>query len=267
VVVVAIDHSARNDAGQFSKAYWVVDPNHPHVGIYIDESFTDHFDPGPFSLMGPSEPQLGDGLQVVGYLDTESAFDDGDGYRSVIRDAAGGHCVANPPAGMQSFMSVTRMRIVAPPADNAVGPGFGNANGGSVRANPELAGTRVFIPGPIELTNPRPSAFQQVSSMPGDDAYSGFEVTGGVLVNDSKTAGSCDWRARVIDGGTVTFPLGIRGVWDSYTYAPCADGSASSSCLRDAGSIPGAAGVTSTLVLYPQDCVRDFAGADAGSSP
>jgi hypothetical protein len=117
------------------------------------------------------------------------------------------------------------------------------------------------------LTNANPSALKRISASANDSVHFGFEVTGGVLVNNYKTYGStqdggtkrCDWRALANDGGTVRFPNGIRGVWDTFTHAPCADGGTSSSCFRDAGVVPGT-DQTHTYVLYPQDCDQDLAG-------
>ncbi len=258
VVVVAIDNSRRGDAGDYDVQFWVVDPNNPTNGIYVDKFYTD--------LPGPYDPQIGDVLDIEGYLGTQSRFEDRIGYRLTLKSQFG--CQGQS----SGKLVITRKGTMTPPSDNLVSAGFGNADGGWGRPNRELAGTRVHIPGPLVLTDPNPPAFKRISAVPGDNVHFGFEVTGGILVNNYKTFGTsptdggaprCDWRRIANDGGTVTFPNGIRGVWDSYTHAPCLDGGTSGSCRRDAGVVPGTSN-TYTYVLYPQNCAVDFAGADAG---
>jgi len=104
----------------------------------------------------------------------------------------------------------------------------------------------------------------------------GFEVSGsnlpaGLLIRNSQTFGvypdggpRCDYGQMVADGGkTVTFPNGIRGVWDTFTQAPCVNGGlscGSGAGVRDAGTVPGV-GSPYVYVLEPMDCANDFAGA------
>jgi hypothetical protein len=107
-------------------------------------------------------------------------------------------------------------------------------------------------------------------------------VTGGLLVSNRNTFGSsptdggparCDWQALVRnDGGTVTFPEGIRGVWDTYSFAPCADGGTDVlGCFRNEGRVPGTEQPDGgynrfTHVLIPQNCDQDLVGEwDAGT--
>lgn len=257
VVVVAVDNAFRGSQGDYDTQFWVVDPNNPTQGIYVDKFFTDP--PGPYN------PQVGDVLDIDGYIGTESRFDDRVGYRFTLKSQFGCQAPNN-----QGKLEITKTGTATPPADNTAPSGFGNANGGQVQANRELAGTRVHIPGPIALVDPNPPPFKRVSAVSTDTVHFGFEISGGVLVNNYKTFGTtmdggtprCDWRAMANDGGTVTFPNGIRGVWDSYTHAPCADGGTSGCSFRNAGSVPGT-DASYTFVLYPQDCANDFAGAMA----
>jgi len=51
--------------------------------------------------------------------------------------------------------------------------------GGSVKANPDFASVRVYVPGPLSITNPSPAAFKRVSANASDSTYFGFEVTAG----------------------------------------------------------------------------------------
>lgn len=113
-------------------------------------------------------------------------------------------------------------------------------------------------------------------------SFDGFEVSGGVLVSSQSTSGAsptdggaarCDWQALVrSDGGTVAFPQGIRGVWDTYTFVPCRDGG-TGACDPDPGGgrVPGTElpdggpGNRYTHVLHPRECDRDLVGEwDAG---
>lgn len=75
----------------------------------------------------------------------------------------------------------------------------------------------------------------------------------------------CDWRAVAGDGGTVTFPNGVSGIWDTYAHAPCVDGGTASGCFATKAFVPGTVGadggaVNYTYVLYPMDCANDLAG-------
>ncbi len=169
------------------------------------------------------------------------------------------------------------------PQDNEVPTGFGNANAGATKANAEYGGARVHIPGSLTITNANPPALKQHPEDADSGVYLGFEVTGGVLVSNYKTFGvtldggspRCDWRNVVNDGGTVSFPNGIRGVWDTYSYVGCSadgiaadggfitpDGGSSSTCYfsyRDAGVVPGT-NQDYTYIVYPQDCATDLPG-------
>ncbi len=255
LVVVAVDSISKPGTnGDFSTQFWVADPANPTEGIYVDRFHAD--------VPTTYKPQAGDVIDVEGYLGTESKFNDRNGHRFTLKSQFG--C---KPVGTGTLV-ITPQSPTAPLSDNAAPSGFGNAVNGTVKANPELAGTRVHIPGPLTLTNPSPAAFKRVSLYTDDTVYFGFEVTGGILVNNYRTFGTsptdggaprCDWRAVANDGGSVTFDNGISGVWDSYTHAPCTDGGTASGCRRNEGFVPGAdAGYT--FVLYPQDCANDLAG-------
>ncbi|MHB8872250.1 MAG: hypothetical protein ACYC8T_01055 [Myxococcaceae bacterium] len=255
VVVAAIDDTFKGGQGDYISQFWVVDPANPGEGIWVDKYFTD--------LPGPYNPVVGDVLDIDGYFGMRSKFDDRVGYRFSLKSQFA--CAGNPTGKL----SITKTGTTSAPVDNVVAAGFGNADGGWVKANPERAGTRVHIPGPLVITDPNPTAFKRIF---GSSLYYGFEVSNGILVNNSKTYGTsptdggrprCDWRAFALDGGAVSFPNGISGVWESYTHAACYDGGTSSSCKKDAGVVPGTT-ANYTFVLYPQDCETDFAGADAG---
>ena len=84
--------------------------------------------------------------------------------------------------------------------------------------------------------------------------------SGGALISNQSTYFNCDWRGSAhYDGGTIIFPNGITGIWDTYTHAPCADGGVDSACFRNSGSVPGTAN-DYTYALFPRDC-SDFNGA------
>jgi hypothetical protein len=96
----------------------------------------------------------------------------------------------------------------------------------------------------------------------------GFEVTGGILVNNFKTYDQqwsdgglvrCDWRQIALDAGSghsVSFPNGISGVWDTYSHASCRDGGVGcndGALHRNAGLVPDTNN-SFTYVLYPTGC-------------
>ena len=66
------------------------------------------------------------------------------------------------------------------------------------------------------------------------------------------------------DGGSGVFPLGVRGVWDTYTFVPCLDGGTGETCTPEPDGGPGH---RLTHILHPRDCDRDLAsGWDSGSA-
>jgi hypothetical protein len=108
---------------------------------------------------------------------------------------------------------------------------------------------------------------QPVSDDPEYPRSLGFEVEGGILVRDD----ACGWSQKARDGGSVVFPQGIRGVWETYAYAPCQErANADAGCLRASARVPGTevpdSGVNLfTYVLHPRNCETDLAGEwDAG---
>ena len=254
VVVVAVDNAFVGGQGDETTQFWVVDPAHPDRGIYVDKFFKD--------LPPVLSAAVGDVYDIDGFFGTASKYDAPNGYRYEVKNQHG----CQPSTGK---LVITKKGTAAVPADNLAPGGFGtSADGGTIKANPELSGTRVHVGGPLHVTNASPLTLRRASADAGDTEFYGFEVTGGILVNDVRTRhandGGCDWRARVLDGGDVSFPTGISGVWDSYTYAPCYDGGSScDSHFRDAGYVPGTS-EKSTFVLYPQGCPSDFPNADAG---
>ncbi|HYO65809.1 MAG TPA: hypothetical protein VEU33_06980 [Archangium sp.] len=240
--------------------FWVVDPARPTQGLWVHKDWTDP--PAGFV------PQVGQRVDLTGSMRTESGFEQLQGYRTGLA---------------QVGSRLLGTRVV--PADNFVPPGFGDAEGGAARPNPELLGTRVYVPGPLLVTDPSPLAFRRGPAEPSDSVSTGFEVSGGLLVSTRYLSGAgstdggpgeCEGLARVFgDGGTGVFPLGLRGVWDTYTYVPCEDGGSGETCLPDpeGGRVPGTesadggSGNRFTHVLYPRGCDRDLgSGWDAGSA-
>jgi hypothetical protein len=265
VVVVAVDDEWQG-TGCWNSEFWVVDPAAPTTGIYVYKRCIDT----PVDL----QVKVGDVLDITGTFNTMFPYFNMVGYRYTVLNASSTAPMALTPKGTQ-----------VPPSDNVTSAGFGFSDGGRVLANPELSGTRIHIPGPLYITNPNPPALMRLSALGAADSKGyGFEVTGGILVNNYKTYGPsptdggrarCDFRARENDGGpgTVAFPSGLSGVWDSYTFTRCKDGGDPYSCSANQGTlngyVPGTAGSFSgdggyaryTFVVYPQDCENDFAGA------
>ncbi|WP_426750836.1 hypothetical protein [Myxococcus sp. Y35] len=250
VVVTTVAYVNTNPTG-VSADFWVADPNNPQDGIFVQKYRTDP----PNTYV----PARGDVLTIQGYVQNNSRFRDREGYRKVLKnnfDFRG--------TGEATPMVITKTGTMTPPNDIVVSidNGFGNSDGGSGRPSQEYLGARVHIQGPLTLTDANPMAMKRLSAIEGDDVHYGFEVSGGVLVNNNSTFGTtqdggtprCDYRVMVNEGGSVTFPDGIRGVWDTFTHAPCMDGGTSTfSCFNDAGVIPGANN-TWTTVLYPEGC-------------
>lgn len=240
--------------------FWVVDPARPTQGLWVHKDWTDP----PAGFL----PQVGQRVDLTGLMRTESAFEQFHGYRTGLAQ-----------------VELRLLGTLAVPADNLVPPDFGDADGGGARPNPELLGTRVYVPGPLVVTHLSPLAFRRGPDEPPDPAASGFEVSGGILVSTRYLSGArspdggpagCEALALVLgDGGTGVFPLGLRGVWDTYTFVPCAEGGTGGTCTPDpdGGGVPGTEpldggpGTRFTHILYPWNCDRDLAsGWDAGSA-
>jgi hypothetical protein len=278
VVVTAVDDLNRGSQGDYIAQFWVVDPCFPKEGIWVDKFYDD--------LPKAYAPQLGDELKIQGVfrrinrvssdvnLSSSEQTKTRNAYRPAIKSSFG-------LPGASVPLILTKTGTVQVPQDVPVPANFGNANGGATKANPEHGGARVHIPGPIDITHADPLALKQRPDAPEHGGYLGFEVTGGVLVSNYKTFGvtfdggtpRCDWRAIVKDGGGVNFPNGIRGVWDTYSHVPCADGgftlsdggtrSTCANASRDAGYVPGTNN-DYTYILYPQDCATDLPGVVGG---
>ncbi|MBX5482747.1 MAG: hypothetical protein IRZ16_13040 [Myxococcaceae bacterium] len=254
VVVHTVSYSNQGTEGDYRADFWVSDPNDPPYGIWVSKYYTD--EPGPYL------PAPGDVLTIDGYFGTVSKYENPTGYRRQI---------ASKKVG-SSFLPITLTKTGTAPVPEAqiVTPGqFGDTDGGTLRPNPEYAGSRVYIQGPIEITNPKPAALRRVSANPDDDLTYGFEVTGGILINNSKTYkadGGCPWQDIALDAGMhgekVVFTQGIYGVYDSWTFAPCSDGGTDIfNCYpNDEGRVPGTTN-DYTYVVYPQTC-DDFAGGE-----
>jgi hypothetical protein len=256
VVVHTVSYSKAGTSNppDYRADFWVSDPANPPYGIWVSKHYNDT--PGPYL------PAPGDKVTITGYFGTISRYSHETGYRRQIAAKSGttGFLQMNISAPVQ----------VAVPSEVNVVPGvFGNADGGTARPDPEYAGSRVFIQGPVEISDPRPKAMHRISANPDDPVYYGFELQGGILVNNSKTfslTGDCPWQAIAVDAGTqgqkVVFAGGVKGVWDSYTHAPCEDGGTNPfTCGRNLdGQIPGTQN-TYTFAVYPQSCA-DFVGGE-----
>jgi len=271
VVVTAVSQVSRGSKGDFIARFWVVNPCFPKEGIYVDKYYTD--------ATTNYEPVVGDVLSIQGLLRrfkpdaTDNAPNARDAYRPVIK--------SNFQIGDSTItgsLVITKTGTTTPPADNTDLPaGFGNADKGNAQPNPEYGGARVHIPGPLTIVDAKPTALKLRPEDADSGTYLGFEVEGGILVGNYKTFAACDARAVAQDGGTVTFPNGIRGVYETFTNLPCADGgvvtnadSGTSSFVCNKygnGVIPGTENPY-TYVVYPMNCedmASDF-DFDAGTS-
>ncbi len=257
VVVSDVFNKFQGSQGDWLGEFWVVDPANPDQGIWIRKRYQD--------LPNQLEVNRGDVLTVHGFFGTESQFTDRSGYRRVVK-GENDFLPSNQRPGRP--LELTRHSSATPPTELAVTAGtFGDAQGGEERADLDKAGARVHVQGPLELVDPSPQAMTRIHN--GEiDGSNGFELTGGILVNNFKTFrsdGGCPWRDVALDAGTqgekVVFTGGVKGTWESYTHAPCTDGGTVNNCFpRDPGHIPGTdAGFT--MVLYPDSC-DDFVGGE-----
>jgi hypothetical protein len=258
LIVTTVDKTDRGSQGDYVAYFWAVDPCFPKEGIYVDKFY---FDPVTNYL-----PQVGDVLTVEGfYRQYNPNASDADELRHAYRPVLKSDFRLGVP-GVSGNLKLTKTGTAPVPADLTVPtPG------------PEYGGARVHIPGPLTISNSRPPVLKSRPDDPSHGTYLGFEVSGGVLVNNYKTFGEsrdggpprCDWGAIAQDGGGVTFPNGVRGVWDTYSYVPCVGGSSSpdgGTCPRDAGYVPGT-NQQYTYVLYPQNCGTDLPGVFDGGTP
>ncbi|AKJ05561.1 hypothetical protein ATI61_102620 [Archangium gephyra] len=261
VVLHTLDRVERRTEGtqeQVRAWFWVVDPARPTQGLWVHKDWTDP----PMGFV----PQVGQRVDLTGSIRTESGFEQFHGYRTGLAQ-----------------VELRLLGTLVVPADNLVPPGFGDADGGGARPNPELLGTRVYVPGPLVVTDPSPRAFRRGPAEPSEPLSTGFEVSGGILVSTRFLSGAgsadggpgeCEALARVFgDGGTGLFPLGLRGVWDTYTFVPCEDGGTGETCVPEpnGGRVPGTESLDGgpgnrfTHVLHPRSCDRDLgSGWDAG---
>ena len=200
-IVVGIENSVRGGQGDYNVQFWVVDSTNPTRGIMVDKFYTDA--PGPYL------PRLGDIVNLNGYVKRYSRFNDRTAYRTVFGSTFG--CTGVDAGSNPTSRRVELVDAGAAVPVNTVPSGFGDAMSGDSRPNPELAGTRIRIPGPLSLSDPNPTAFKRVSLVTTDTVHFGFEVTGGVLVNNYRTFDftatdgggrmGCDYRAYANDAG------------------------------------------------------------------
>ncbi len=242
-------------------SFWVADPANPQAGLWVDkfrcDAAADYF------------PQVGDVLSISGIISTESAFRQQEGYRTSLQSEF--DSIPNKPVGYSCAATsvppceplvITRTSTRTPLPTVNVPTTFGS--GGGIQAEPSYVGARVKIAGPLTVMNVYPTALRRLSALPGDTRSFGYQLSNGVLVNNFRTfdgamlengvVSRCDVRNVVLDGGTVTFPNGLIGVWDTYTHATCVDGGINlNNCFNNTGMVPGTT-ANLTHVLHPTDC-------------
>ncbi len=246
-------------------SFWVADPSNSEIGVWVEK----------FHCDGDVEyfPQVGDILNVSGVIGFESNFQHQEGFRVMVKSQydyisgkpQGYVCAATSTPPCEPFIVTKTGSMAALPVPSK--PITFGGGSGAIKAEQGLRGARIKIDGPLTVADINPNFMHRVSALgAADNVYYGFELSNGVLVNNFRTRDGaaledggishCDVRWIVGDGGTVTFPNGIVGVWDTYTMSPCEDGGTNPYCGRNIkGFVPGAdAGVTYTNVLYPTDC-------------
>ena len=243
-------------------SFWVADPNNAQYGVWVTKFRCD----GDVDYF----PQVGDVVNVSGIIGFQSSFTQQEGYRIVVKSEfdyipskpMGYVCELTSTPPCEPFVITKVGAMAALPPVNLPSTFGGN---GAIKSDPTYSGVRVKIAGPLTVGEINPIALKRISADAGDNRYFGFGLSNGVLVNNFRTfegapledggVSHCDVRNVVTDGGTVTFPNGIIGVWDTYTHATCADGGTSlNSCFNNRGMVPGAPDANYTNVLYPTDC-------------
>ncbi len=270
VVTAVQSTSTQMGTGNIRQNFWVVDPGNPGNGLYVFKDYTD-----TVGMMTNVAVNVGDVVNMDGHMGRifpDSFINNGaEAYRYQFSELCSN---AGP-------MRIVVTGTTTPPADIMVSAPFGqNPDGGKPKGYfvsdqrpgniQPVAGARVHIPGPLTLSNPYPVEMTRLND---PDTSFGFEVTGanipsGVLVRTQNTFGTypdggprCDYGKMVADGGRmVSFPSGIRGVWDTFSQTACANGTTSCNMQpRTDGGVPGL-GSSYTFVVFPMDC-NDLAGA------
>jgi hypothetical protein len=247
-------------------SFWIADQNGAQHGVWLNKFRCDG-EGGDADYF----PTVGDVLNVSGVIGFNSAFTQREGYRITVKSEF--DFIPNKPANFVCSLSsappcqplsITKVGAMAALPANEVPSTFGG--NGAIKAEPTYSGARVHIAGPLSFGMTSPEAMHRITAAGANDSvYFGFSLSNGVLVNNFRTfegavlddggVAHCDLRNAVIDGGTVTFPNGIAGVWDTYTMASCADGGTNfTSCFNNRGTVPGTPDANYTNVLYPTDC-------------
>ncbi|MDP2271053.1 MAG: hypothetical protein Q8N23_09375 [Archangium sp.] len=271
VVVTAVSFARRSSsanlcAGTSSAGvtadFWVADPASPENGVWVQKFRCD----GDVDYF----PVVGDVLNVSGVIGFESPFEQRVASRIMVKSEfdfipskpQGYVCALSSTPPCEPFV-VTRTGTMSPlpvvdQPNTFAAAGF--------RAEQALKGARIKIAGPLTVASITPEALHRVSALgAADTRYYGFELSNGVLVNDFRIfdgaqledggVSRCDVRFAVADGGTVTFPNGITGIWDTYAFAPCLDGGTDIfNCFAGRGTVPPSPDSGYTNILYPTDC-------------
>jgi hypothetical protein len=275
VVVVGIDE-AYTDSNGVRRNFWVADAADPQIGIWVHFRGTDTWinetgDEIDTEAESFERIVLGDVINIKAKLDQQPGYNTRDGRRWMLTN----HFKNGQGVILPVEVALQSRGTGEAPSPVTVPVCFGDANDGYNRPGQRHVGMRVHIPGPLELINASPVAFSNPSKEGwyenGQSAETvfGFELSGGILVNDYKLYDlegeeRCDWRKKAIEaaaeGKKVVFPNGITGVWENYTHAPCNVVDCKTNYW---GGVPGTYdfcteepddGNYYTNVLFPQSC-------------
>ncbi len=263
VIVTDVDYEKLGtDGKQWRSFFWVTDPAFPKEGLYISKFYDD--------LPDTYRPQPGNTVDIEGYFGTEPNYQPFSGRRHhLVNDYRNGktlNITVKSDAGVEA----------RPPANEVTVEDL-QASLAAAQSTASFLGTRIHLAGPLTLTNPQPVQFQRLDSEDAGTIYYGFEVTGGILVyhdktrsrnlSDGGTVVGCDYQKAALDGGAVTFPNGISGVWDTYTFAPCTNGSSDITGCGNNSSDSGVPGTDKryTYTIIPQGC-EDLPGEVDGAA-
>ncbi|RKG53708.1 hypothetical protein D7X30_30045 [Corallococcus sp. AB011P] len=252
VVISGVHYEKLGTGAEWRSYFWVTDPAAPKEGLFIHKFYTDT--PNTY------HPQVGDTVDIVGYFGTEANYEPFTGRR---------HRLANqrdPAVPLAITPKTVDAGVDARPPANEVTAEDLQASLAAAQNSAAYLGTRVHLAGPLTLTNPQPTQFQRLDNEDAGTLYYGFEVTGGILVYHDKTRSrtfsdggtfeGCDFQKAALDGGAVTFPNGISGVWDTYTFAGCTNGSSDITGCGDNDRDSGVPGTNQryTYTIIPQGC-------------
>jgi hypothetical protein len=189
-VVIAVAPRIRAE-----QIFYIQDQGPAGPGIAVRKARTDRFTTPSVGNIVTVQGRVG---EQTGVLVIEASARDGTLLEVTVTSSTGTVMGgAYPPAGT--------------PISTATTAGYAHT---ATEAHAAEIGNVIQFPGPLRVT--RLDAFSEVLPMDAGVRYVGFEVSGGLWVDDTYIPG-CTPSAT--DGGLPSFPRGIRGMWDHFAIA------------------------------------------------